>query len=63
VTTENVSTHQTLMMMTVMVIETSVQYEHLMRMLAREDYIKFTLREITKIYINSLQCIFRTTSA
>jgi len=51
------------MMMTVMVIETSVQYEHLMRMLAREDYIKFTLREITKIYINSLQCIFRTTSA
>jgi hypothetical protein len=39
-----------MMMMTVMVIETSVQYVHLTRLIAREDYIKFTRRENTKIY-------------
>jgi hypothetical protein len=39
------------MMMTEMVIETSVQYVHLTRLIAREDYIKFTRRESTKTYI------------
>jgi hypothetical protein len=40
----------TLMMMTEMDIETSVYYVNLMRMIAREDYIKFTRRESTKTY-------------
>jgi hypothetical protein len=48
VTTENNSTHQTLMLKTVMIIETSVQYIHLRRLLAREDYIKFIRRESTE---------------
>jgi hypothetical protein len=42
-TLENTSTHQTLMMMmmmTAMVVETSVKYGHLTRLIAREDYIK-----------------------
>jgi len=36
------------MMMTEMDIETSVYYVHLTRLIAREDYIKFTRRESTK---------------
>jgi hypothetical protein len=40
--------------MTEMVIETSVQYVHLTRLIAREYYIKFTLRESTKTYTNML---------
>jgi len=39
------------MMMTEMDIETSVYYVHLTRLIAREDYIKFTRRESTKTYI------------
>jgi hypothetical protein len=35
-------------MMTVMFIETSVQYIHLTQLIAREDYIKFTRREWLK---------------
>jgi len=38
------------MMMTEMDIETSVYYVHLTRLIAREDYIKFTRRESTKTY-------------
>jgi len=38
------------MMMTEMDIETSVYYVHLTRLIAREDYIKFTRRETTKAY-------------
>jgi hypothetical protein len=34
--------------MTEMVIETAVQYVHRTRLIAREDYIKFTRRESTK---------------
>jgi len=37
------------MMMTEMDIETSVYYVHLTRLIAREDYIKFTRRESTNI--------------
>jgi hypothetical protein len=48
---------QTLMMMTEIVIETSVQYVHLTRLIAREDYIKFTRRESTKTYIRSILVI------
>jgi hypothetical protein len=51
VTTEDTSIHQTLMMMTEMDIEASVYYVHLTRLIAREDYIKFTRRESTKTYI------------
>jgi hypothetical protein len=40
------------MMMTEMDIETSVYYVHLTRLIAREDYIKFTRRESTKTYIH-----------
>jgi hypothetical protein len=40
------------MMMTEMDIETSVYYVHLTRLIAREDFIKFTRRESTKTYIN-----------
>jgi hypothetical protein len=36
--------------MTEMVIETSVQYVQLTRLIARENYIKFTRRESTKTY-------------
>jgi hypothetical protein len=39
-----------LMMMTEMDIETSVYYVHLTRLIAREDFIKFTRRESTKTY-------------
>jgi hypothetical protein len=38
------------LMMTLMVIETSVQYLHLTRLITREDYIKFARRESTKTY-------------
>jgi hypothetical protein len=38
-------------MMAEMDIETSVHYVHLTRLIAREDYIKFTRRESTKTYI------------
>jgi hypothetical protein len=48
VTTEDTSIHKTLMMMTEMDIETSVNYVHLTRPIAREDFIKFTRRESTK---------------
>jgi hypothetical protein len=40
-----------MMMMTEMDIETSVYYVHLTRLIAREDFIKFTRRESTKTYI------------
>jgi hypothetical protein len=40
------------MMMTEMDIETSVYYVHLTRLIAREDFIKFTRRESTKTYNN-----------
>jgi hypothetical protein len=40
-----------MMMTTEMDIETSVYYVHLTRLIAREDFIKFTRRESTKIYI------------
>jgi hypothetical protein len=39
------------MMMTEMDIETSVYYVHLTRLIAREDFIKFTRRESTKTYM------------
>jgi hypothetical protein len=39
--------------MTEMDIETSVYYVHLTRLIAREDFIKFTRRESTKTYIDS----------
>jgi hypothetical protein len=39
------------LMMTEMDIETSVYYVHLTRLIAREDFIKFTCRESTKTYI------------
>jgi hypothetical protein len=39
------------MMMTEMDIETSVYNVHLTRLIAREDFIKFTRRESTKTYI------------
>jgi hypothetical protein len=39
------------MMMTEMDIETSVYYVHLTRLIAREDFIKFTRRESAKTYI------------
>jgi hypothetical protein len=38
------------MMMTEMDIETSVYYVNLTGLIAREDFIKFTRREITKTY-------------
>jgi hypothetical protein len=38
-------------MMTEMDIETSVYYVHLTRLIAQEDFIKFTRRESTKTYI------------
>jgi len=38
------------MMMTEMDIETSVYNVHLTRLIAREDFIKFTRRESTKTY-------------
>jgi len=56
VTTEDTSIHLTLMMMTEMDIETSVYYVQLTRLIAREDYIKFTRRESTKTY-NSGLCL------
>jgi hypothetical protein len=40
--------------MTEMDIETSVYYVHLTRLIAREDFIKFTRRESTKTYIENL---------
>jgi len=45
------------MMMTEMDIETSVYYVHLTRLIAREDYIKFTRRESTKTYMHRLTVI------
>jgi hypothetical protein len=41
------------LMMTERAIETSVYYVHLTRLIAREDFIKFTRRESTKTYINT----------
>jgi hypothetical protein len=38
-------------MMTEMDIETLVYYDHLTRLIARENFIKFTRRESTKTYI------------
>jgi len=43
------------MMMTKIDIETSVYYIHLTRLIAREDYLKFTRRESTKTYIENLK--------
>jgi hypothetical protein len=40
-----------MMMMTKMVFETLVQYGHPTRLIAREDYIKFSRRESPKTYI------------
>jgi hypothetical protein len=40
-----------MMMMTEMDIETSVYNVHLTRLIAQEDFIKFTRRESTKTYI------------
>jgi hypothetical protein len=40
-----------MMMMTEMVLETSIQYKHLMRLIAREDFIEFSLRESLRTYI------------
>jgi len=48
------------MMMTEMAIETSVQYVHLTRLIAREDWIKFTRRESTKTY-NEYICLLHRT--
>jgi hypothetical protein len=45
----------TLMMMTEMDIETAVYYVHLTRLIAREDFIKFTRRESTKTYITTVE--------
>jgi hypothetical protein len=39
------------MMMTEMDIETSVYNVHLTRLIAREDFIKFTRRESTKTHM------------
>jgi len=55
VTREVISIHLTLMMMTKIDIETSVYYIHLTRLIAREDYLKFTRRESTKTYIENLK--------
>jgi hypothetical protein len=38
--------------MTEMDIETSVYYVHLTRLIAREDFIKFTRRESTKTFLH-----------
>jgi hypothetical protein len=46
------------MMMTEMDIETSVYYVHLTRLIAQEDFIKFTRRESTKTYIISGASVF-----
>jgi len=40
-----------IMMMTKVDIEMLVYYVHLTRLIAREDYIKFTCHESTKTYI------------
>jgi len=53
-TTEDTSSHLTLMMMTEMDIETSVYYVHLTRLIAWEDFIKFTRCESTKTYMMHL---------
>jgi hypothetical protein len=45
---------EALMMMTEMDIETSVYNVHLTRLIAREDFIKFTRRESTKTYFVSV---------
>jgi hypothetical protein len=47
------------MMMTEMDIETSVYYVHLTRLIAREDFIKFTRREGTKTYIYATVYYYR----
>jgi hypothetical protein len=48
-----------MMTTTVMVIEMSVQYVHLTRLIAREYYIKFTGHESTKTYIvTKCVCMF-----
>jgi hypothetical protein len=39
-----------MMMMTEMVLETSVKYTHLMRPIARKDFIEFSRHEISKSY-------------
>jgi hypothetical protein len=44
------------MMMTEMDIETSVYNVHLTRLIAREDFIKFTHRESTKAYKPIVGC-------
>jgi hypothetical protein len=46
------------MMMTEMDIETSVYYVHLTRLIAREDFIKFTRRESTKTYKVQKCCLY-----
>jgi hypothetical protein len=44
--------HQkSLVMMTEMVLETSIQYRHMPRLMAREDVIEFSLRESSGTYI------------
>jgi hypothetical protein len=44
------------MMMTEMVFKTLVQYEHLTRLITREDYIKFSHRESSKTYREMWRC-------
>jgi hypothetical protein len=46
-------------MMTEMDIETSVYNVHLTRLIAREDFIKFTRRESTKTHIRGADFIRR----
>jgi hypothetical protein len=48
--TMTTTTTMMMMMMTEMVFKTLVQYEHLTRLIAREDYIKFSRRESSKTY-------------
>jgi hypothetical protein len=55
VTTEDISIHLTLMMMNEKDIETSVYYVQLTRLIAREDFNKFTRREYTKTYIGKVK--------
>jgi len=39
-----------MMMAAAMLLETSVSYRHMMRLIAREDFVEFSLHESWRIY-------------
>jgi hypothetical protein len=47
-----ISRIKSLMMMMKMFLETSVEYRHVTRLIAREDFIKFSSRERSRTCIN-----------